>query len=75
MSNISNILATDNMQKYLGTKIDDENKEKFLKFAEEYKLNTSTMLRIIISTLVENPELFSVILNKLHENVKSNKKI
>ncbi len=61
------------MQKYIGTRIEEETKDKFKEFAKKYQLNESTMLRIIISTLVEKPELFSKILEELHQKAKNKK--
>lgn len=59
------------MQKVIATRVEDEEKEKFRKLAENLKMNESVLLRLIISTLVEHPEFLEKIINELHKKVKT----
>lgn len=57
------------MQKYIGTRIKTDEKAKFQLIAKGYKLSESALLRLIISVLIDKPNLLKTILDEVHSDV------
>jgi len=57
------------MQKYIGTRINTEEKSKFQLLAKGYKMSESALLRLIITVLISKPNLLKSILDEVHSDV------
>jgi hypothetical protein len=57
------------MQKYIGTRIKNEEKIKFQAIAKSFKLSESALLRLIISVLIDKPNLLKNILDEVHSDI------